>query len=496
MAKPMVTVRGETLLDRLVRIFRNNDATGISVVTRSPIDSSDTLLSIITRTTPSSMHSFYELKPYLKGIEPFILTTVDTIFREDEFCDFVRAFRDAIAEGYDGLMGVTDYIDDEKPLYVKTKAPLSSFEGDVIVSEDEVEGFYDAPCSLYVSAGIYGLIPSALDTLERCMERGESRMRNFQRALVREGRRLKAWRFSKVIDIDHASDIPKAEELLEKADAEKCDNGENTATVLYILRAEEFSPGRVEDDRAIMMAVKERVGEGPVIREEELINGSDGTMERWSEYVNTQLSHLSPFTVFSMARRPESLDILKRWEAAGARVINAPVGVERCRRSTWDAMMREHGMPVPPTTGRYGYWLKRGDLAVAGALDIAYCKDEKELAEAKRRFAERGITDVVVQAHVRGELVKFYGILSEDRENDGTSERVSEESFFRCYPDNAAMRSLAREAERMAHLVGIQVYGGDAVVAPNGDFYIIDFNDWPSFSRCREEAAEKIGKLR
>jgi len=46
------------------------------------------------------------------------------------------------------------------------------------------------------------------------MERGESRMRNFQRALIADGRRLKAWPFSKVLDIDHATDIKKAEDFI------------------------------------------------------------------------------------------------------------------------------------------------------------------------------------------------------------------------------------------------------------------------------------------
>ena len=39
-------------------------------------------------------------------------------------------------------------------------------------------------------------------------------MRNFQRALVSEGLRLKAFCFSKVLDIDHKSDIQKAEDFL------------------------------------------------------------------------------------------------------------------------------------------------------------------------------------------------------------------------------------------------------------------------------------------
>ena len=46
------------------------------------------------------------------------------------------------------------------------------------------------------------------------MAMGQSRMRNFQRQLVAEGLRLIAYPFSKILDVDHASDIEKAEEFL------------------------------------------------------------------------------------------------------------------------------------------------------------------------------------------------------------------------------------------------------------------------------------------
>lgn len=111
-----------------------------------------------------------------------------------------------MTDGCDGVMGVTDYIDDEKPLYVGTDERM------------DVTGFYDdnACGCCFISGGIYGLAPSAIDTLQRCMERGESRMRNFQRALIRDGRKLRAFAFSKVMDIDHAADIVKAERFLQQ----------------------------------------------------------------------------------------------------------------------------------------------------------------------------------------------------------------------------------------------------------------------------------------
>jgi len=213
--KPLVEVCGEHLIDRLIRIFMDNDASEIvvicndltSLVSRhlvylqeNGLQGRPVPLRFVVKSTPSSMHSFMELSKYLTE-EKFVLTTVDTIFREDEFKEYVKCF---IREENTHLFGVTDYIDDEKPLYVKTDDQLN------------VENFLDADdgtCRL-ISGGIYGMMPSAIRTLNDCIERGEARMRNFQRALIRDHHHVKAFVFSKVLDIDHASDIQKAEEFL------------------------------------------------------------------------------------------------------------------------------------------------------------------------------------------------------------------------------------------------------------------------------------------
>lgn len=217
--KPLVEINGEAMIDRLIRIFMDNNADEIVIICNDKTTlvsqhlarlQEDGLkgrripLRFTVKSTPSSMHSLAEISRYLED-SPFCLTTVDTVFRESEFANYILAFKDAM-ETYsaDGLMAVTDFIDDEKPLYIST-APDSL----------HITGFHDEKkgCKI-ISGGIYGLSPKAIKTLHNCIQRGESRMRNFQRALISDGMKLEAFPFSKILDIDHKADIAKAEQFI------------------------------------------------------------------------------------------------------------------------------------------------------------------------------------------------------------------------------------------------------------------------------------------
>ncbi len=213
--KPLVQLNGEAMVDRLVRIFTENGAEQIVIIINNEValtkehmlalqQKSEVPIELIVKTTPCSMHSFYELSRFLKG-DKFCLTTVDTIFREDDFSKFIEQFKESKA---DGMMAVTDFVDDEKPLYISTEEDLT------------ITGFHDVatPQCKFISGGIYCLTPKAIDTLEGCMERGMARMRNFQRQLIADGLHLEAYPFSKILDVDHAGDIVKAEAFLMKQD--------------------------------------------------------------------------------------------------------------------------------------------------------------------------------------------------------------------------------------------------------------------------------------
>lgn len=207
--KPLVELQGVPLIERLIRIFARNGASSINIIVNEQQPETVEFIksievgcpiNIVIKSTPSSMHSMHALSHLLRG-EKFCLTTVDTLFREDEFANYIKKFEEY--EG-DGIMAVTDYIDDEKPLYIATDEKM------------EITAFCDKPTpeTHYISGGIYGLSPKALDILDRCMNDGIHRMRNFQRRLVESGMKLKAFPLGKIIDIDHAEDIIKAEEFV------------------------------------------------------------------------------------------------------------------------------------------------------------------------------------------------------------------------------------------------------------------------------------------
>ena len=267
--------------------------------------------------------------------------------------------------------------------------------------------------------------------------------------------------------------------------------------MLLIQRARRYSPHSEEKDLAILEAVGRLLGKVDIVGEEAL-----ETFLQSYERVGESLSKAGVSTerclVLSMGRAPQTLDYLSTLEGKGVCVLNPTAGVRACQRSNIERVMRENHLPLPPSEGEKGYWLKRGDQSAETQEDVCYCVNRAELELAKERFHQRGIIDFIVQAHVEGDLIKFYGV-------EGTN-------FFRCfYPCDdgetkfgAEQRNgishhfsysegqLQHDAELLSRLLQTPIYGGDAIIRADGTYVIIDFNDWPSYSRCRREAAQAI----
>ena len=98
--KPLVNLCGTPMIQRLIDIFLECGAESVSIIINNEMTQvreyveSLTLpvpLKVVVKSTPSSMHSFYEVSRHFTSGK-FILTTVDTIFRPDEFKKYVEAF--------------------------------------------------------------------------------------------------------------------------------------------------------------------------------------------------------------------------------------------------------------------------------------------------------------------------------------------------------------------------------------------------------------------
>ena len=220
--------------------------------------------------------------------------------------------------------------------------------------------------------------------------------------------------------------------------------------------------------------------------------------------------------MFVMCERPAVVERLAAWERRGARIVNRPSGIRNTDRERTIALFGKHGVPFPHSvladTGggtapsRDGFrgpcWIKRGDVHATQEGDVAFADGPDALAEGLSTLARRGILRAVVQDHAPGDLIKFYGLsgLGEDNPNPNPPSRPSWFQWFyhrdqdlHRYPFDP--EALEAAAARAAAALGLDVYGGDAIVSPEGAISIIDLNAWPSFALFREIAASRIAAL-
>lgn len=268
----------------------------------------------------------------------------------------------------------------------------------------------------------------------------------------------------------------------------------NKLRVVGIRRAQRFSPNSVERDAAICQAVADCLGR----------QGYDVSLH--AEEAFTPSLAQGAAAVFSMARGTETVAALERLSTP---VVNPVAGLRNARRGDMTRIFAEAGIPMPRswmvrTDGTLPdadcpCWLKRTDECAQASGDVVYAHGRDELAAAMRRFADRGLREAVVCEHLPGDLVKFYGVKGTGffeyyypTAGDGFSKFGLERhnGAARFYAFDAA--ALAATADRAASLLNLPVYGGDCIVGADGEVRLIDFNDWPSFSRCCDRAAEAI----
>jgi len=252
-----------------------------------------------------------------------------------------------------------------------------------------------------------------------------------------------------------------------------------------IFREWVLSPGKVEADRAVMEEVLQHLAEG-------------GCEVRSLAAEEIPAQPPPAAGVLHMAQGPEALHRLTQWEETGLRLMNPPAAVLACYRRHLFPLLARRGFACPDTRffsldearSRWPRefpgpgWLKRAEVHATGPGDVVRVAAAGEALAVLTDFGRRGIDSLVWQEHVPGVEVKFYG--------------VGPGRFFQTFGTAAEpvtwprLSSLQDLASRAAQLVGLAVFGGDAILTSRGQPVLIDLNDWPSFSRCRPAAAKEI----
>lgn len=269
-----------------------------------------------------------------------------------------------------------------------------------------------------------------------------------------------------------------------------------------VMRAGAFSPNHIGNDTAIFNltaeALRKRGCSVKVYGEEEF-----------------REAEITEPVIMAMCREQASIAKLQRLEDEGRLVVNSGYGIENCTRERMTRLLLGNGVPYPDSLivntnenvrdemeegGFSQVWIKRGDFQTIHREDVSYCRHAEEAQEVLHEYFYRGIKRAVINRHLVGDLIKFYGISGTD-------------FFYWFYPFegghskygyeliNGVSKGLEFDEERLhdicrkaSEVLDVKVYGGDCVISASGDIQLIDFNDWPSFAPCRDEAAVHIAK--
>ncbi|MDE7346256.1 MAG: hypothetical protein K2N48_05905 [Muribaculaceae bacterium] len=266
-------------------------------------------------------------------------------------------------------------------------------------------------------------------------------------------------------------------------------------SIAAILRAGIFSPNHIANDAAILHAVvaelRKRGCLVKVYSEEEFCDAG-----------------IHEDVILAMCRSERALAKIQRLEDEGRLVVNSGYGIENCIRMIMVRLLMQAGLPVTESfvvdtdvdvrrrlkaAGFGACWVKKGEAPVHHLEDIARCRHVEEAQELLHEFFFRHIRKAVVSRVVEGEKIRCYGVASSGWFHaflpfrSGGPEDMDEMS--------EALHSRVKDiCMRAARVLNVDVFGCDIVLDGNGDCWLVNFDDWPSFAPIRKEAARAIAK--
>ncbi len=260
------------------------------------------------------------------------------------------------------------------------------------------------------------------------------------------------------------------------------------------------SPDRVFDDFEILRLAAEALAADGV--EIELVRPEQISPGWWNRR--------HPETAFAMCEQERMLEPLSAWERQGTMLVNSVVAIRNTYRHRMIPLLSSRGVRCPRSelvatgsphledrlrslfrrTDTRSLWIKRGDVHNIQEGDVSLARSAEEAWALMLAFRSRGVTRSVWQEHIEGDLVKLYGV--------GESGDVWFKWFY--HKDQKLMGYPFSESElkkaffSAAKTLSLEIFGGDAVVAADGSFYLIDVNAWPSFALFRDEASAAIAR--
>jgi hypothetical protein len=258
-----------------------------------------------------------------------------------------------------------------------------------------------------------------------------------------------------------------------------------------LFREREHSPGRESDDAEILRLTAKHLE----------AYGVHVELKAPEDLVATEAP---PDGVFFMCERMEALRTLLAWQERGVRLVNSPQAVLNTYRERMVAQLHEANVSFVPSrlvatrdaavAAPLPVWVKRADVHNTQEGDVVFAETREALAAALDGLAARGIEGAVLQPHLAGDLIKFYGVGPGGAGPDGgppwfrwfyhKDQRLAGHPF-----DAARLGRLVRAA---ATALGLEIYGGDAIASADGELQLLDLNAWPSFALYRDEAAPVI----
>lgn len=253
------------------------------------------------------------------------------------------------------------------------------------------------------------------------------------------------------------------------------------------------SPGRETDDAEILRATA---------RELEA-RGFDVELKTPEEVA--EFGGEPPAYLFVMCERIPILEKLRDWEMRGARVVNTAEAIRNTYRDRTISLFEKNSVSFPPslivpTSNPFAiaralgdgsrWWVKRADVHSTQEGDVTFAPDRAAVEGALDAMGRRGIAHAVVQEHVPGDLIKFYGVSDGDGGTAWFQLFYHRDQTVAGHPfEGDILRKMVAHA---AACLGLEVYGGDAIATADGRTVLIDLNAWPSFALYRPIAAAHI----